>query len=521
MTAPARPLIADLAGQNFDAVVVGAGVNGVSAALHLAAGGYSVLLVEKGDFGSGSSSRSSRLLHCGLRYLAPGGSMWDFALHPGRLVTALKMARKAMDCRAQFAHETPERVRHFTFYFPVMEGQPYDPWQIGLGLKVLAALGPGDPPLEQRRLSLQEARSAPLVGGVRDPERLRAVYSLREYQFEWPERIVADEVFEAERLGAVVRNYTAVAGWARDGEGWRLDLTDTLDEGATATVTAATVVNMGGIWMDRVNARSATGSAGRRITGTKGAHIVVQLPPECADVGLITLHRENEPFYCVPWRGLHYFGPTETMFDGDIDDVRSTEADIHWLLDEANHLLPGLGLGRDDVVYSWAGVRPLTYDPEQPRGARARLLHDLEGEGLPGVYAMTAGPIMTHRTAGEDVVAAVAGRLGPRGPAQPIDWSAQRFPEDTNAPPLMTDDPAIRLSDLVHVAETERVTSLVDILARRTGVGWSRGHGRQEARKAAEAVAGTLGWDDVRVDAEVAAYETYVDHFFAGPFQAD
>ena len=290
------------------------------------------------------------------------------------------------------------------------------------------------------------------------------------------------------------------------------------DDGAGAAVTADTVINMGGIWMDRVNARSETGSARRRITGTKGAHIVVQLPPDCADVGLITLHRENEPFYCVPWRGLHYFGPTETMFDGDTDDVRTTEADIRWLLDEANHLLPGLGLTRADVIYSWSGVRPLTYDPAQPRGARARLLHDLAGEGLPGVYAMTAGPIMTHRTAGEEVLAAVAAHLGPRGQAQPIDWSARPFPEDTNAPPLVTGDAAIRLSDLVHVAATERVTGLVDILARRTGVVWSRGQGRAEARTAAEAVAETLGWDAARIDAEVAAYEAYLARHHSGPF---
>ncbi len=514
------PSLTNLADRHFDAVVVGAGVNGVSSAVHLAAAGYSVLLVEKGDFGSGSSSRSSRLLHCGLRYLAPGGSMWDFALHPKRLATALRMAKKAMDCRAQFAHETPERVRDFTFYFPVMDGLPYAPWQIGLGLKALEVLGPASPPLEARRVPLAEARTAPLIGRARDFDSMKAVYSLREYQFEWPERIVADEVFEAARLGAEVRNYTAVVGWDRAGESspWRLDLKNTLADGDAVSVTADVVLNMGGIWTDRVNDLAATATAGRRITGTKGAHIVVQLPPDCANAGIVTLHREHEPFYCVPWRGMHYFGPTETMYDGDVDDVRTTEADVEWLLGEANHLLPGVDLKRQDVIYTWSGVRPLTYDPAQPRGARARLLHDLSAEGMPGVYAMTAGPIMTHRTAGAEVLAAVAGRLGSRGPSKPIDWSARRFPENTNAPPLSTDDPDIRLSDLVHVAETERVTSLIDLLARRTGIGWNRGQGRAEARKAAETVAETLHWDATRIDAEVAAYEAYLERHHTGPF---
>ena len=89
-----RPTLGDLDGRSFDVAVIGAGANGASAAQHLAAAGYDVLLVDKGDYGSGSSSRSSRLLHCGLRYLAPGGSMWDFVRHPNALRIALTMARK-------------------------------------------------------------------------------------------------------------------------------------------------------------------------------------------------------------------------------------------------------------------------------------------------------------------------------------------------------------------------------------------------------------------------------------------
>src|SRR5689334_23382587 len=97
-----RPDIASFDCERFDVVVVGGGINGASAAQHLAAAGYKTLIVEKGDFGSGSSSRSSRLLHCGLRYLAPGRSILDFVRHPSRFSTALRMARLAMQAREEF-----------------------------------------------------------------------------------------------------------------------------------------------------------------------------------------------------------------------------------------------------------------------------------------------------------------------------------------------------------------------------------------------------------------------------------
>src|SRR4051812_38699229 len=93
--------LASLKGKTYDVAIIGGGINGASAAQHLAAAGYSVLLVEKGDFGSGSSSRSSRLLHCGLRYLAPGRSIFDFVIHPTRFFNALRMAQQGMQARSE------------------------------------------------------------------------------------------------------------------------------------------------------------------------------------------------------------------------------------------------------------------------------------------------------------------------------------------------------------------------------------------------------------------------------------
>ena len=505
-----RTPLSELDGQHFDVVVIGAGVNGASAAQHASAAGYAVLLIDKGDFGSGSSSRSSRLLHCGLRYLAPGGSMWDFVRYPGRLRYALKMAKTAMECRQEFVEQTPERALPMTFCFPFYKGGQYAAWQIDLAFKTLEWLGPKALPLDYRRMSLDEARGTPLVQGLRDFDQLDGIASFREYRFDWPERLCVDMALDAERMGAVVRNYTSAAGQARNGDGsWSVELKDERTGDGGATVTAPVLLNTAGIWIDRVNQAAGDGAT-RRITGTKGVHVMVQLPPDCADYGIATLHRENEPFYCVPWRGMHYFGPTETVYEGDIDKIVPEEAEIEWILAEANHLLPSLNLKRSDAIFAWAGVRPLTYDPEQPRGARARVVHDLAEDGMPNVLAMTAGPVMTHRSAGAVLTEAIADRVAPSRAAQDLSHAARRFPEMQNSPPLDTDAPETKLSDLLHAAETEHPTDLIDLLFRRTGSGWNRSMASDQARQAAETVAATLGWDAARIDAEVARYHDYL-----------
>src|SRR5690349_7611413 len=114
-----RVTLASLAGREFDVAIAGAGINGCSAAQQLAALGYSVLLVDKGDIAAGSSSRSTRLIHCGLRYLAPGGTMWDLVSSPKKLSTALRMTRQAMVARSEFVKTSEARTRQVKFGFPI------------------------------------------------------------------------------------------------------------------------------------------------------------------------------------------------------------------------------------------------------------------------------------------------------------------------------------------------------------------------------------------------------------------
>jgi glycerol-3-phosphate dehydrogenase len=318
---------------------------------------------------------------------------------------------------------------------------------------------------------------------------------------------------DAERLGAVARNYTAVTAIKRAGEAWQLTLADQLQPGALASVRATIVLNMAGIWIDRVNA-CAGASARKYVTGTKGAHIMVRLPPECADYGIATINRVNEPFYCFPWRGLHFFGPTETLYEGDPDDIRASDEEIDWLIEETNHMLPALGLRREHVVFTWAGVRPLGADPGFPKGIRSREVHDLASQGMPGVYAMTAGPIMTHRSAGVEMAELVASKLKPSRARQAPSYAASSFPENRNSPALLDDYTAIKLSDLQFAAQHQHATSLIDLLFRRVGAGWTATMGYAAADKAAQAVAETMGWDRERTESEVREYRAYLERLY-------
>ncbi|HLJ20408.1 MAG TPA: FAD-dependent oxidoreductase [Stellaceae bacterium] len=508
-----RQPLSSLNGKSFAVAVIGAGVNGASAAQHIAAAGHDVLLIDKGDFGAGSSSRSSRLLHCGLRYLAPGESMWDFVRRPKTLAIALRMARQAMQSRAQMVETALERTAKARFCFPIYAGGTYAPWQVSLAFRLLQALGPKSVPLGYERIDPGEISTVPLARWLRDRDELRGLAIFDEYRFEWPERICMDTVLDAERLGASVRNYTAVTKLERVADRWSLALADQLEPGTTATVQAKIVLNMAGIWIDRVNA--AAGARARKyITGTKGAHIMVRLPPECRDYGLVTINRLNEPFYCFPWRGMHFFGPTETVYEGDPDNVSATDEEIDWLIDETNYMLPALDLKREHVLFTWAGVRPLGADADFPKGIRSREVHDLADDGLPGVYAMTAGPIMTHRSAGVELASLVDSKLRPTRASRAVSYAASRFPENQNSPPLLDEDTSVKMSDLQYAAQHEHATNLVDLLFRRVGAGWSPTMGHAAAERAAQSVAATMGWDAERVARETRQYRTQLERLY-------
>ena len=506
-----RPALSTLNGKHFDVVIVGGGISGASSIQHLAAAGYSVLLVEKGDFCAAATSRSSRILHCGLRYMAPKKTPWEFLLHPKRLWTAVDTARRSVLCRSEFLTETPERLRPLPLAIPLYDDEPYKGWHIDLGAKLLHALDPKKIPLQYRRLSPAEALAMPMLKWFRDPHKLKSVVTFMDYQFHWPDRLAMDAILDAERMGAIARNYTKATSFVREDKGWRFTVEDMVT-GETANVSSAQFLNFTGTWIDGVNKQAAPASTPpRKIVAVKGTHIAVRLPPECKGIGVAGINREGEHTFCMSWGDYHYIGPTETIYEGDLERVYPLEEEIQFLLDETNHMLPGINLSRKSVEFAWAGVRPITYDPERAKGRRMpfAVVQDMHDEGMRDSATITWANIMFHRQSARQVVDVVKKRHKPSGKPQAISYEARLFPENQNSPPIVEGNTSVTMATLRKMAETEQPRHLVDLLYRRSGLGWAGPIPPDAVSRAAEAVAGPLGWDAARTEREIAAFNAY------------
>lgn len=505
-----------LAGRVFDVVVIGGGIQGTSAAREAAAAGYSVLLVEKDDFASGASSRSSRLLHCGLRYFEAPAPFRYFLQHPGRFMAAYRMARQAMLARREIVLTTSQRVVPLTFAFPVYRDGPYTPFQVDIAFKMLSRMAPSDVPLNYRQLKGEAARSNPMVAALGRQQDLVSAAQFTEYQFNWPERLCVDAVLDARQLGAEVLNYTeASIGPLHDD--MRIVSLHGLN-GAAVEVKARRVLTMAGVWIDKV-LRKAKPDMPRKIFGTKGAHIVIRLPEKYRRHGVSTINSVGEPFYCIPWHDLHYIGPTETPFDGDPDRVHTDADDLEFILDETASLFPGLNVTKADVVSTWAGVRPLTYNEDFPKGDRARTLHDLSSDGMPGVLAMTAGPIMSHRLSGREVIQRLKGEITPSGTPGALTYAPHLPLENTNTKPLADTDTDYHLADVRQAVQHEQARSLFDVLYRRTGLGWRHKFDDEELSAVADLMAEELSWPKERRDMEIEKFRNETERLFGVPGQ--
>jgi glycerol-3-phosphate dehydrogenase len=510
-----RKPLRDFDGEQYDVIAIGGGISGASSAQHLAAAGYRVLLIDKDDFASAATSRSGRLLHCGLRYLAPAYSLLDFIRNPKQFATAFGAARRSIRSSAEFLATTPEHAREMRLIFAITKDMPYKGWHVRLGARLLEALCLGRQKLDCRTYALAEAETQlPFIKWLSAKDRIASIVTFRDHQFYWPERICLDAALDCESLGGAIRNYTKATSLERQADGsWQVDLQDMLAPGQTARVTAPVILNMAGPWIDKLNGTvRGKRETGRKVVAIKGVHILVKLPKECRGHGIMGTNRHKEAITCMPWGELHYVGPTETIYDGDLDDVRPLEEDITFLIDEINHLMPGIALKRKDVLQSWAGIRPISYDASMPKGRRMpfSVFQDLGADGLQNILTVTWAAIMFHRSAAREVVAAVKSRLEPSRPEQTPSYAARHFPENQNSPPVVLHNPEVKLADLRHSAEQEHPAGLIDLLYRRTKLGWTGSIPAEAVEAAAKVVAGPLGWDEQRQKTEIAAFQAYV-----------
>lgn len=507
-----KPDLAPLNGKTFDVVVIGGGINGTSAAQLLSADGYSVLLVDKGDFGSGASGRSARMLHPGLRYFEAKKPLQHFGLHPGRFVRALRGARQMMQSVGAHLKDGGERIRPYRMCFPVYGSDDFKAWHVKTGIRLLKLLGDGTVPFDFEMIRADNAERLPFYDDFRDPGGLSAVACYNEFKFDWPERFCVDMALDAERNGATLLTYCSGKLGERAADGnWSVVLSAAM---RTATVYGRRVLNLAGTWSDDV----LPDGSEPVVTATKGVHLIVELPDSYRGHGIASMNRLGLPYYVTPMHeNIFSIGVTETPFEGDASDVRADCEDVDFLLDETNHILPGLGLTRRDVLRTWAGVRPLTYSEAEGGGTRDRKLHDLAHQGMPGVFALTSGPIITHRETGRLLRDKISVGLEPSGGKGQVNYTPFTFASGDNSPPFVDDAPDIRISDLQHGAAREHGKTLADVLERRTDLLWRRSLTESEITRAAEIIGEELGWSEEDAEREAAAFAEYQDQQFGVP----
>ncbi|HEY1973616.1 MAG TPA: glycerol-3-phosphate dehydrogenase/oxidase, partial [Pseudonocardia sp.] len=371
----------DIAGQQFDLVVIGGGVVGAGTALDAATRGLRVALFEARDFAAGTSSRSSKLFHGGLRYL----EQLEFGL-----------VREALHERElMLTRLAPHLVKPVSFLYP-LHGRIWERPYVTAGLTLYDAMaGLGRTVPRQKHLS----RS----GALRMAPALRAdslIGAVRYYDAQADDaRHTMTVARTAAHYGAVVRNSTRVDGFLHEADrvsGVRVRDSETDEQ---AEVQASVVVNCTGVWTDEM--QQLAGGRGRfRVRASKGVHLVVPRDRIIADTGII-LRTEKSVLFIIPWRNHWLIGTTDTDWNLDLAHPAATKADIDYLLQHVNRVLV-TPLTHDDIEGVYAGLRPLLAGESEQTSKLSR--EHAVARVAPGLVAIAGGKYTTYRVMAADAV---------------------------------------------------------------------------------------------------------------------
>lgn len=473
-----------LAGR-WDVVVVGGGIVGAGIARLVARSGVRVALLERQDFASGTSSRSSQQVHGGLRYLAQG---------------RLALARSAVTERERLLAEAPGLVHRVGVVFPVHAGER------ARELRYAAALTAYDALAGRRGRHRTSAQELTFLVPELDRDRLAGGLRYTEGVTD-DARLVVAVLQEAARHGATVLNYAGVTGLLRTGERViGVAVRDALT-GSEVEVRATVVVNATGAWADAL--RAEVGGT-PRMRPLRGSHLVVPGWRFPSSTGVNVRHpQDGRQVSVMPWLGATVVGTTDLAHEAGLDDVSVTPAEVDYLLGAVCGPFRSLGLTRDDVIATWSGVRP-TVGTGAVDGPHELRDHVVWAES--GLLTVTGGKLTTFRAIARDAVAAAAAIV----PGLRVDDSAPLFSPGQAAGATVGEQEPLAgtpftVEDLRWSARVEAVQHLDDLLLRRTRLGLLLPRGGEEVLDVARAVCHQeLGWDDERWAREVTRYRGVV-----------
>jgi glycerol-3-phosphate dehydrogenase len=514
----------------FDVLVVGGGITGVGVALDAASRGLRTALVERDDFASGTSSRSSKLAHGGLRYLQQ---------------REIRLVYQALHERQRLRRNAPHLVKLLPFLLPVLTGRgSVIPKKLsralGMSMWLYDLTGGARIGKLHRRISSDEALAhMPTLPA----DKLAASYLYYDATVDDARLTLTVARTAAIEFGAVAVNGVALAGIDKDDQG-RVRGATVVADGREIAVRCRAVVNATGVWSDDIRAIDE-GADPDAIRPAKGVHITVPWEKVRNDIAVVVpVPEDKRSVFVVPWGDLTYIGTTDTDYDGPLDDPPVTTEDVDYLL----RALRFTGVTRDDVVGTWAGLRPLVKRGASDKTADLSRRHAVTGSAS-GVVTVTGGKLTTYREMAADTVDAVVAHLGDRvdgvarrsrtkklklrgaegyqavagDPDPVISHLAERFGGEAGTilalieadpslrHPLVTGLPYVR-AEAVYAARYEMARSVDDVLSRRTR---ARLMARDASAAAADDVAAllapVLGWSPEETATHASDYRASVE----------
>ncbi len=521
----------------FDVVIVGGGMAGAGIARDLALRGATVALVEKGDFASGTTSRSSKLIHGGLRYL----ELFDVGL-----------VRESLRERETLRRLAPHLVQPLPFLVPIYQGSSRGLIKVRIGLKLYDWLTPGR---DRERYRVLRPLDALSLEPALEAETLRGAGYYFDDLLVYPERLCLENALSASRRGARVLNYAEVEEVPRGAGGAPVAVVvRDLLTGAVATLRARVIVNATGPWVDQFRELAGVSERGRRIVrGTKGIHCLL---PRLTTRAIYHSTADDRMIFVIPWRDFSLVGTTDTDFEGDPDRVHATREEVIYLLQEVRRALPDRRVRFEEVAYTYAGVRPLSFE-EGARASDVSREHKIVDEAGGRFLSITGTKLTCFRSLAEEAGDRVVRALGGETPSRTarftldgadeelgivegrawLDVSSEVSTSGLSRQTLATlvglygrgysgvvalagkaPDGVERLCpsnpDIVaqlHLAvHDEMAVSLQDVLLRRTGIGTSPCQGQDCAEVIGQRMGSLLGWSPRRLTAELEAYHGHV-----------
>ena len=493
-----------LGDRTVDLLIIGGGIVGAGIARDAALRGLSVALVEQHDLASGTSSRPTRLIHGGLRYL----ELFDFGL-----------VRSDMRERETLLRIAPHLVFPLAFLLPLYRPTPFYRLKLRVGMFLYDLLSLDKSLPKRRRLGRADTLAAePSL----DPDGLSGAWRFYDAQVPFVERLVVENAVDAAAHGALVLNHARAIGYLRDGDGVRVVGARIHDAIADRDIEIRSryTVNATGPWLDETVGALLAGTK-PLLRLTKGTHLVIPRATERAHV--LFAKRDGRLFFVLPWNGYTMVGTTDTDYTGDPGAAEASEEDVTYLRSEAARAFPRASLDR--IHFTWSGVRALVRVEGVSEGevSRKHALRDHErADRVPGLVSVIGGKITAYRLIAEEVTDLIATRIGSRescttaertlpgaGTASQRELEVLIAADPSLAGPVCEHATTTR-AEVVRAVRDEWAVTIGDVLLRRTGIGLAACQGLDQLDALADLIARVARWDPGRRAAEIAAYRAEI-----------